>query len=154
MCQCGCWSGNPKRQLHCQVNPDTPCPLSREERPYTTTTERKFWGTSLAAKKNFSGRWWIREPHKNRKTISTTEFFPLCPSFFRQRKFLTGAGRCMLSFSLITPLLNVPDTKCDRMTQLISRKHLEKVKGSQVEMNSSDFGGQGPCRKTADFLSP
>ena len=72
----------------------------REEKAYTTTTERKiFWGTFLASKKNFPGRWWIQKPDETRKTISTTKIFPLWPPFFfGKEKFCTGAGRCMLSF--------------------------------------------------------
>ena len=45
-----------------------------------------------------------KNPTKTRKkTISTTEIFPLWTPFFSAKeKFCTGAGRCMLSFSQTT----------------------------------------------------
>ena len=69
-----------------------------EKKKYTTTTERKSFGELFWPKEKLSRlvvdtRCPIK---KTRKTISTTEIFPLwTPSFFSAKT----AGRCMLSFS-------------------------------------------------------
>ena len=64
--------------------------LNREEKSIHNHHHGKkiIWRTFLASKKNFPGRWWIQKPYKTRKTISTTEIFPLWTPFFLQRKVL------------------------------------------------------------------
>ena len=51
-----------------------------------------FWGTFLASKKNFPGRWWIRK--------HTTTIFPLWPQLFLAKKSLSSSleqgGVCFL----------------------------------------------------------
>ena len=76
---------------------------AEKKKKYTTTTAKE------KLLENFSGfKEKLLRPvvdtktllKKNRKTISTTEIFPLWPPFFfGKEKFCTGAGRCMLSFS-------------------------------------------------------
>ena len=64
--------------------------LSEKKKAYTTTTERKiFWGTFLASKKNFPGRWWIPKPYKNQENrIHHRNLSSVDPHFFLQRKVL------------------------------------------------------------------
>ena len=73
---------------------------SEKKKTYTTTTERKSFGELFWPKRKLS------RPVVNTKTLwkPGKPYLPpksfLCgPHFFRQRKFCTGAGRCMLSFS-------------------------------------------------------
>ena len=42
--------------------------------------------TFLASKKNFPGQWWIQETYKTKKSISTTEIFPLWTQSFSAKK--------------------------------------------------------------------
>ena len=73
-------------------------PTAGEEKAYTTTTERKSFGELFwPQRKTFQAGGGCKNPIKTRKTISTTEIFPLwTPYFFLQKKFCTGAGRCMV----------------------------------------------------------
>ena len=84
----------------CENYPLQKLPLSREEESVHDHRKKIFWGTSLAPKKNFPGRWWIQKPYKTRKTISTTEIFPFWPQFF-------GAKRSS-SLEQATPGKNYP----------------------------------------------
>ena len=67
-----------------------PEPLYAEKiKAYTTTTERKsFEELVWPQRKTFQVSGGYKAPTKTRKTISTTEIFPLWPPFFRQRKVL------------------------------------------------------------------
>ena len=59
-----------------------------------------LWGTFLASKKNFPGRWWIQKPYENQENhIYHRNLSSVAPIFFGKEKFCTGAGQCMLSFS-------------------------------------------------------
>ena len=40
-------------------------PFQRRKRVQDQHQKKMFWGTFLAAKKNFPGQWWIQEPYKN-----------------------------------------------------------------------------------------
>ena len=78
--------------------------LHREKKKNVHDHHRKkiIWGTFLASKKNFPGRWWIQEPMKKpgKNHIYHRNSFLCAPHVSRDRKvFCTGAGRCMLSFS-------------------------------------------------------
>ena len=56
---------------------------------YTTTTEGKSFGELFwPQRKTFQVGGGYKNPMETRKTISTTEIFPLWPPFFRQRKVL------------------------------------------------------------------
>ena len=58
-----------------------------------------FRRTFLASKKNFPGRWWIQKTLiKTRKSMSTTEIFPLWTPFFPAKKTsaLEQGGVCFL----------------------------------------------------------
>ena len=72
----------------------------REEKSVHYHHRKKiFWGTFLASKKNFAGRRWTPKPYETRKTISTTENFPLLPPLFSAKKSsaLEQGGVCFLS---------------------------------------------------------
>ena len=77
----------------------------REERSVHGHHRKKiFWGTFLASKKNFPGRWWIQKPYENQENhIYHRNLSSAAPIFFGKEKFCTGAGRCMLSFSQFFP---------------------------------------------------
>ena len=61
----------------------------REEKAYTTTTERKSFGELFwPQRETFQAGGGYKNPIKPRKTISTTEIFPLWTPFFLQRKVL------------------------------------------------------------------
>ena len=72
---------------------------TEKKKTYTTTTKRKSFGELFwLQRKAFQAGGGYKKPIKTRKTISTTENFPLWAPFLLQRKFCTGAGRCMVSF--------------------------------------------------------
>ena len=73
---------------------------NREEKTYTTTTERKSFGEPFwPQRKTFQAGGGYKNPIKTRKTISTIEILPLWTPFFSAKKsFCTGAGRCMVFF--------------------------------------------------------
>ena len=75
-------------------------PPNREEKSVHDHHRKNiFWGTFLASKKNIPGRW-IRKPYKNQEShIYHRNLSSVAPIVFGKEKFLTGAGRCMLSFS-------------------------------------------------------
>ena len=55
---------------------------------------------SVASKKNSPGRWWIPKPYRNQGShIYHQNLSSVAPMFLGGEKFLTGTGRCMLSFS-------------------------------------------------------
>ena len=59
------------------------------KKAYTTTTERKSFGELLCPqRKPFQAGGGYKNPMKTRKTISTTEIFPLWPPLCRQREVL------------------------------------------------------------------
>ena len=72
----------------------------QRRKTYTTTTERKSFGEPFwPQRKTFQIGGGYKNAMKTRKTISTTEIFPLWPPFlFGKEKFCTGAGRCRLPF--------------------------------------------------------
>ena len=74
--------------------------IAEKKQAYTTTTERQSFGELFwPQRKTFQAGGGYKNPIKTRKTISTTEIFPLwTPFFLQRRKFCAGAGRCMLSF--------------------------------------------------------
>ena len=82
--------------------------MAEKKKAYTTTTERKNLLENFSGLKEKLSRPVVdtKNPIKPRKTIATTEIFPLWTPFFflRKEKFCTGAGRCMLSFSQPTLL--------------------------------------------------
>ena len=57
-----------------------------------------FWGTVLASKKNFPGRWWIQKPHENHKNHIYHRNLFLWPPFLRQRKVLHWRAVCAFFF--------------------------------------------------------
>ena len=80
------------------------CPAAsgcREEKSVHDHHRKKiFWGTFLASKKNFPGRWWIQKPYENQENhICHQNLSSVAPILLGKEKFCTGAGRCMLSFS-------------------------------------------------------
>ena len=94
--------------------------LSREEKKaYTTTTERKSFGELFwSQRKTFQAGGGYKNPMKTRKTISTTEIFPLWPPFFfRQRKVLHWS-RAVCAFFF--PALTHAKKKTERTAQLFA----------------------------------
>ena len=73
---------------------------NREERSVHDHHRKKIiWGTFLASKKNFPGRWWMQEPYENQKShIYHRNLSSVAPIFLGKEKFRAGAGRCMLSW--------------------------------------------------------
>ena len=72
---------------------------NREEKAYTTTTERKSLGELFwPQRKTFQAGGGYKNPVKTRKTISTTEIFPLWAPFFSAKKSsaLEQGGVCFL----------------------------------------------------------
>ena len=63
--------------------------------PKENLLESLFW----PQKKTFQAGGRYSNPIKTKKAISTTEIFLCAPILFGKEKFLTGTGRCMLSFS-------------------------------------------------------
>ena len=100
----GTWPKMPvMRGNHTHSQPQTsehPWSRSRGEKSVHNHHRKKiFWETFLASKKNFPGRWWIQKPYKNQEHhIYHRNLSSVAPIFFGKEKFLTGAGRCMLSF--------------------------------------------------------
>ena len=71
--------------------------LIRQE--YTTSTERKYFGGLSGLEEKLSRQVVDRQPHKNQENhIYHRNLSSVAPIFFGKEKFLTGAGRCMLSF--------------------------------------------------------
>ena len=80
-------------------------PLTKKKKAYTTTTERKSFGELFwPQRKTFQAGGGYKNPIKTRKTISTTEIFPLWTPFFSAKKSsaLEWGGVCFLFPSLIT----------------------------------------------------
>ena len=74
-------------------------PLSGKKKAYTTTTERKSFGELFwLQRKTFQASGGYKNPIKTRKTISTTEIFPLWTPFFSAKKSsaLEQGGVCFL----------------------------------------------------------
>ena len=72
---------------------------AEKRKAYTTTTERKSFGELFWPKrKTFQAGGGYQNPVKTRKTISTTEIFPLWPPFFSAKKSsaLEQGGVCFL----------------------------------------------------------
>ena len=80
--------------LSCSTMGHTPSTAGREEKSVHEHHRKKiFWGTFLASKKNFPGRWWIREPYKNQEPPKSF----LCGThFFLQSSALEQGGVCFL----------------------------------------------------------
>ena len=117
----GCWKANaificfmgftslistPKTTQIERALPNMPKPTCktgchcREKNVHDHHGKKIFWGTFLASKKNFPGRWWIQKPYENQENnIYNRNLSSVAPIFFGKEKFLTGAGRCMLPFS-------------------------------------------------------
>ena len=78
--------------------------IQRSKNVHDHHRKKIFWGTFLASKQNFPGRWCFPKTlQKPGKPYLPPKSF-LCGSHFvGKEKFLTGAGRCMLSFSQKTP---------------------------------------------------
>ena len=94
--------------VHFRNGRQTNSPRSEKKKAYTTTTERKFVGELFwPQRKTFQAGGGYKNPIKLRQAISTTNFFPLWSPFFGKEKFLTGGGRCMLSFSRADFLLQL-----------------------------------------------
>ena len=61
--------------------------LTEKKKAYTTTTERKSFGELFwSERKTFQAGGGYKNPIKTRKTISTTEIFPLWTPFFSAKK--------------------------------------------------------------------
>ena len=72
---------------------------AEKKKAYTTTTERKSFGELFWPKrKTFQASGGYKNPIKTRKTISTTEIFPLWTPFFSAKKSsaLEQGGVCFL----------------------------------------------------------
>ena len=73
---------------------------SGKKKKYTTTTERKSFGELFwPQRKTFQVGGGYKNPMKTRKTISTTEIFPLWPPFFfsaKKSSALEQGGVCFL----------------------------------------------------------
>ena len=77
----------------------------REERTYTTTTERKSIGELFwPQRKTFQASGRYKHPTKTREAISTAEIFPLWPRFFFGKEKLEQGGVCFL-LSQLYPVL-------------------------------------------------
>ena len=105
-------SGGPKIKIREKsVLPKTDPNNYREERSAHDHHRKKiFWGTFLASKKNFPGRWWIQKPYENQKNhISTTGIFPLWPQFFSAKKSsaLQQGGVCFFCPAIISFFFSV-----------------------------------------------
>ena len=75
------------------------CPKSKEEKSVHDHHRKNFFGvTFLASKKTFQASGGYKNPVRTRKTISTTEIFPLWPPLFSAKKSfsLVQADVCFL----------------------------------------------------------
>ena len=99
---CGLLFGTPPGLFGPEIPEESPkeSPRAEKKKAHTTTTQRKSFGELFwPERQTFQAGGGYKNPMKTRKTISTTEIFPLwTPFFFCKEKFCTGAGRCMLSF--------------------------------------------------------
>ena len=90
---------------------------SREEKAYTTTTERKSFGELFwPQRKTFQAGGGYKNPRKNQENhIYHRNLSSVAPIFWGKEKFCTGAGRCMLSFSQQScrPKVGVTDQKSE-----------------------------------------
>ena len=91
-----------KSKIHGPVfSPCCRAGIQRRKKTYTTTTERESFGEPFSPqRRTFQAGGRYKNPIKTKQTVSTTEIFPLWPPILAgKERFLTGAGRCMLSFS-------------------------------------------------------
>ena len=103
--------------------------IPREEKSVHDHHRKKiFWGTFLASKKTFQASGGYKNPIKTRKTISTTEIFPLWTPFFLQRK--------VLHWSKVVYGFLFPDTPSTAGT---FRKKFRKISGKTPETLSERF---------------
>ena len=119
-CMHRCLANKGLRTWHAEVNSQWrhfanhsefgPTSQVREEKSVHDHHRKKiFWGTFLASKKNFPGRWWIQKPCKNQENhIHHRNLSSVDPIFFCKEKFCAGAGQCMLSFSQQVNLDRLP----------------------------------------------
>ena len=78
------------------------CQIREQKCVHYHRRKKIFWGTFLASKKNFRGWWWIQNPCESQENhIYHRNLSSVAPILFGKEKFCTGAGRCMLSSSLI-----------------------------------------------------
>ena len=79
--------GDPTKSMR-DASPQSIC-RCREEKAYTTTTERKSFGELFwPQRRTFQAGGGYKNPIKIRKAISTTDIFPLWTPFVLQRKVL------------------------------------------------------------------
>ena len=121
----------------------------REEKAYTTTTERKSFGELFwPQRKTFQAGGGYKNPIKTRKTISTTEIFPLWPPFFsgKESSALEQGGVCFLFPGSVPP---IPDDPLEirfkfRMQRFCKQLGVDKM----VVFERGGFGGCSPGKKT------
>ena len=97
-----------KNNFHRQFAPTISSLFSEKKNVHDHHRKRIIWGTFLASKKNFPGRWWIQKPYKTNETNSNHIYHrnlsSVAPIFFGKEKFLTGAGRCMQHMFFFSPV--------------------------------------------------
>ena len=75
--------------------------LQRRKSVHNHHRKKTIWRTFLASKKTFQAGGGYKNPIKTKKTISTTEIFPLCTPFFSAKKSsaLEQGGVCLLALA-------------------------------------------------------
>ena len=104
--------------------------VCREDKSvYTTTTERKSFGELFwPRRKPFQAGGGYKNPIKTRKTISTTEIFPLWTPFFSAKKSsaLEQGGVCFLFARVWPARITKLIPECDRDALLLSHDRCQK----------------------------
>ena len=101
----------------------------REKSVHNHHRKKIFWRTFLASRKTFQAGGGYKNPIKTRKTISTTEIFPLWTPFFRQKKVLHWS-RAVYAFFF--PGTCSTKVRKSEWKQLLSPNVLQKMLGNYL----------------------